>query len=398
MSWTVTKLGAVAQIIMGQAPAGDTYNTEGIGLPLVAGAADLGEVNPTCKKYTSAPGKVSQEGDIIMCIRATIGDLNWADGEYALGRGVAGIRVGKQVDKLYLWYWLLANKSYFLSKGKGATFLQISRIDIVEALIPLPPLEEQKRIAQVLDKADRLRQKDRLLLQKYDQLLQSVFLYMFGDPVKNEKGWEITTVANVVETIVSGTSYGGEDRNLQEDELGVLKISAVTSGTFNPNEYKAVPKSLILKKTISPKKGDLLFSRANTRELVAATCIVDKDYPLLFLPDKLWKINLKPTCNPFYFRFLLSHAEFRNGLTKTATGTSGSMLNISMEKLRQLELPLPDICTQNKFGKAVEKVEEVKSLHLRSSGHSVLLFQSLLQKAFKGELQLKEVEAVEESY
>ena len=78
-----------AEIIMGQAPKGETYNEHGDGLQLIAGAADLGRLSPKPKKWTNAPTKVGKRGDIIVCVRATIGDLNWADASYCYGRGVA---------------------------------------------------------------------------------------------------------------------------------------------------------------------------------------------------------------------------------------------------------------------------------------------------------------------
>ena len=83
----MVSLGEVAKIIMGQAPAGDTYNDDRRGIPLIAGASDFGLLSPKTLRYTTAPSKLSQENDIILCIRATIGDLNWADKIYCLGRG-----------------------------------------------------------------------------------------------------------------------------------------------------------------------------------------------------------------------------------------------------------------------------------------------------------------------
>ncbi|MDP4271756.1 MAG: restriction endonuclease subunit S, partial [Bacteroidota bacterium] len=270
--------------------------------------------------------------------------------------------------------------------GNGSTFSAITTGDVKAIEIPLPPLETQKRIADILDKADALRQKDQQLLQKYDELAQAIFMDMFGDPVRNEKGWEVKPLGDYIVDIVAGSSYGGEEKVLESDELGVLKISAVTSGIFNPNEFKAVKKSVIQKEVIKVRKGNLLFSRANTRELVGATCIVDKDYDDLFLPDKLWRIDLKAGCNTFYLKFLLSQKSVRYELNKTATGTSGSMLNISMPKLRDLKIIVPPINKQLDFEKRIIKLCSNQSLVGKETAKSESLFQSLLQQAFNGEL------------
>src|SRR5438552_1436542 len=90
-----TRLGAVAQVIMGQAPPGSTYNEEQEGIPLIAGAGDLGDISPRPDLWTTAPTQVCQSGDIIFCVRATIGVMNWANKEYCLARGVAAIRANK---------------------------------------------------------------------------------------------------------------------------------------------------------------------------------------------------------------------------------------------------------------------------------------------------------------
>ena len=155
-------LSAVCHISMGQAPKGDSYNAARRGYPLIAGAGDFGEQTPAPKKYTDAPTKLSRPGDIILCIRATIGDRNWSDKEYCLGRGVAGLRAkDADLSQSYLGHWLDHVGPALRTRGRGATFLQVSKSDIASLQIPLPPLTEQKRIARILDAADALRAKRR---------------------------------------------------------------------------------------------------------------------------------------------------------------------------------------------------------------------------------------------
>jgi len=146
MNWPVNKLNAVCEISMGQAPDGSTYNHSADGLPLVAGAGDFGDYFPSVKKYTSAPGKRSAVGDIILCIRATIGDTNWSDKEYCLGRGVAGLRARDGLlNSRFLWHFISGRRSELEARGTGSTFKQVSRADIAEWLIPTPPVAEQRR-------------------------------------------------------------------------------------------------------------------------------------------------------------------------------------------------------------------------------------------------------------
>lgn len=195
MSWPLVNLSAVCQIDMGSAPKGSTYVELDKGVPLIAGAADYGDVFPRPKKATLEPTKLCEEGDIIICVRATIGDLNWADKEYCLGRGVAGLRVhDKKLDSKYLWYFITSIEDELYRNSTGSTFPQINK-KIIEGLqIPLPPLATQKKIAAVLEKADQLRKDCQHMEQELNSLAQSVFIDMFGDPVTNPKGWEVASL------------------------------------------------------------------------------------------------------------------------------------------------------------------------------------------------------------
>ncbi len=290
-----------------------------------------------------------------------------------------------EVNIKYLFFFLKTVDFYQLA---SKTTLPSIRKSTIESLkIPLPPIAEQKRIAAILDKADAVRRKRREAIRLTEELLRSVFLDMFGDPVTNPMGWDVVSMSEVISNIQAGQSLKGEEREKKEGELGVLKVSAVTSGYFQENEYKVVDSFDIKKKVVIPKKGDLLFSRANTRELVAATCIVERDARDVFLPDKLWRIDVNENrATSEYLKFLLTDPEYRSLLTRKATGTSGSMLNISQTKLLEMNLPLPELNRQRKFSKFFWLITKGKSLITDTIQESEDLFNSLLQRAFTGNL------------
>jgi type I restriction enzyme S subunit len=201
--------------------------------------------------------------------------------------------------------------------------------------------------------------------------------------VKNEKGWEMKEINYFVHEIISGWSAQSEQRQKNKDEFGVLKVSAVTYGIFKPEEHKAVDKSSINKKLIHPLKGDVLMTRANTREMVAACCIVDKDYKDLFLSDKHWKIIFKPNkVTSEYFRFVIQSKSYHETLANKSTGTSGSMYNISKNKLLDTPFPLPPLPLQQKFAKIVEQVEQLRNKQRESEKQLDDLFQSMMQRYF----------------
>ena len=275
-----------------------------------------------------------------------------------------------------------------MSKATGANYPAVSDKIIKQSEIPLPPLDEQRRIAAILDKADAIRRKRQQAIQLADDFLRSVFLDMFGDPVTNPKGWEVKPIKNGLKEVKSGWSAKGESFPCKEGEVGVLKISAVTSGVFKPLENKFVKRELTEgKKLVFPSKGDLLFSRANTRELVAATCIVTESRKDVFLPDKLWKVTADSSLLlPEFLHFMIQQPRFKNSLTSQATGTSGSMLNISKAKFENSMGIYPSIEMQAKFKAVFWKVNSLLEVINISSSKLSDGFNSLSQKAFAGEL------------
>lgn len=155
--WSMVALGELCQITMGQAPPGASYNEAGNGLPLLAGAGDFKDGKAAPKKFTTAATKIALQGDIILGIRASVGDKVWADRTYCLGRGVAALRPStSHLDSRYLWHWLTEARPHLVAKGRGATFLQVNRCDISQLTLLLPAIEEQRRIAAILDHAESL--------------------------------------------------------------------------------------------------------------------------------------------------------------------------------------------------------------------------------------------------
>ncbi|MCY0109781.1 restriction endonuclease subunit S [Pseudomonas monsensis] len=319
------------------------------------------------------------------------------DLEHPIGFGSTEFHVlrpdTERLNAQYLFYLLWSDRFRFLGQKvmKGAAGHKRVPADFLSNFeIPLPSLEDQARIANLFGKVDVLIAQRKQSLCELDELLKSVFLDMFGDPVRNEKGWHVQNCDKAVLDISSGTSYGGEDRAfVGPDEVGVLKISAVTKGSFDPEEYKVVNPAQITKSLRFVKRGDFLFSRANTVGLVAACCIVPQDYTRLFLPDKLWVLSLNAELvTPQFFNYLLKNARYRSIVRNLASGGHDSMLNISMKKFMTLGIPCPPIDLQNQFSVIVEKIEGIKSRYQQGLADLQTLYRTLIQKLFMGELDL----------
>ena len=282
------------------------------------------------------------------------------------------------LDELYFYYFMCSVDLQHYCESTTVPSVRKTRIAEIE--IPLPPLEEQRRIAALLDKVSDLIAKRRAQLDKLDLLVKARFVEMFGDPETNPMNWPIVGIGAITKTIDSGWSGNGTQREKKAGEIAVLKVSAVTKGYFIPEECKVLDDQENIKKYVFPQKDDLLFSRANTKEMVGATAIIREDYPELILPDKLWKIRFFDVTNVVYMKYILSSKAIRNKFSEASTGTSGSMYNVSMEKFKAIQIPMPEIGIQNQFASFAESVEKSKLKIQQSLDKLELLKKSLMQQ------------------
>jgi type I restriction enzyme, S subunit len=149
--WRWVKLGDICEIIAGQSPPGSTYRVTPEGPPFFQGKADFGLLNPVARVWCVEPIKIALPGDILISVRAPVGPTNVANVRCCIGRGLAAIRCTQQVDQEFLLLALRMFESKLAQRGSGSTFEAISRNDLVNFKIPIPHIDEQKRIAGVLN-------------------------------------------------------------------------------------------------------------------------------------------------------------------------------------------------------------------------------------------------------
>jgi type I restriction enzyme S subunit len=270
----------------------------------------------------------------------------------------------------------------------GAGYPAIGDGDILDAEIPLPPLPKQKRIVSILSKADRLRRLRRYARTLSDEYLQSVFLEMFGDPVMNSKGWKAMPLGDLIDGFVAGVNYRPVSEGEHASAWRVLKVSAVTWGEFDPTASKPIRSDVEVSEDIIVRRGDMLMSRANTTELVGAVCIVRAEPPQVVLPDKIWRVRFRcgSRVSPDYLLHALRHPGLRRRIGELATGTSGSMKNISMQKAATLPVSLAPMHLQERFHDLVRGFEHLRATQREAERQAQHLFQTLLHRAFQGDL------------
>ncbi len=271
------------------------------------------------------------------------------------------------------------------SRCSGANLPRLSPTQLARFTVPLPPLPEQKRIAAILDAADALRVQRRQALAQLDELLQASFLDLFGDPVINPKGWKNRCFSEFVKRLDGGKNVSQSET---PTDYRVLKVSAVTSGVYRPNESKYLPYDFHVKASSIVRPGDLLISRANTANLIGATAYVWDTPANMVLPDKIWKFvwHDEVRVEPLFIYHVTQTVGFRRSLSQRASGTSGSMKNFAKPKLLILSMPLPPLALQQRFAAIAEAVEQQKARMQAHLAELDALFASLQARAFAGEL------------
>jgi type I restriction enzyme, S subunit len=293
-------------------------------------------------------------------------------------------------DLAFLRFWLNGRefRSQITKLVTGTAQQNFGPSHLKATKITLPPLEEQKRIVEILDRAESLRAMRRQSIEQLNTLTQAIFIEMFGDPDTNPKGWDLKPVYEYVAEFQGGKSIESESGENVITQNRILKVSAVTGMKFLSHESKPVSDSYNPPPDHFVKSGDLLFSRANTTQLVGAVAYVENTPSNLLLPDKLWRfIWQKPAITePFFVWALFQTPALRYEISRRATGTSGSMKNISQEKVFGIKTILPPLELQQKFTQRVKAIEELKTTHQKSLTELDALFASLQHRAFRGEL------------
>ena len=344
-------LQEIATITAGQSPQGNTYNRDGIGLPFFQGKADFGATHPTARKWCSAPAKIAEAGDILISVRAPVGPTNIAAERCCIGRGLAGIR--PRSDKVALRdfvHWAIRRREPLLvTKAQGSTFAAIGQKDLKALPIPLPPLDEQRRIVDILNRAARIEALRRRASERLREFVPALFVEMFGDPVENSKGWEVAHLGAVCAIVGGGTPrrnnpayFGGAIPWARPTDVTGLKSLTIESTGETLTEAGLQQSSARL----VPAGTVLLTSRAT----IGVTAIAAVE---LATNQGFANLTCRTRLVPEYLACWLRSR--RTELIRLAGGTT--FKEISKSAIRKMEAPLPPLDRQRRFAAIVGKVQ-----------------------------------------
>lgn len=369
--WTHKKLGDICKVIMGQSPEGNSVNSSK-GIEFHQGKVFFGEkyLNKS-HFFTEEPSKIAEPNSILLCVRAPVGTVNITPRRVCIGRGLCAIQASDIIAMPYLFYALTQKQVYYDKNSTGSTFKAISSKVVINTDIPLPPLSEQQHIVKELDLLSGIIEKKKKQLNELDNLAQSVFYDMFGDPITNEKGWEVKKLGEVC-AIASSLIDPNQEPYCNQYHVSPANIKSGTGEIFGCNLAKD---DMLISGKYTFDKGMILYSkiRPNLNKVAiapfAGVCSADM-YPL----SVKYNVNNVYICQLLLREHFLEYASKESGRAR--------MPKINRESLFAYEFPLPPLSLQQSFAEKIEAIEKQKELIKQSIKETETLFNSRMDYYF----------------
>ena len=328
--------------------------------------------------------------------------------ENGYGAGTTELIILRQPNILQKYTFFIISTDDFIQKGvqtySGTVGQQRISIDFVRNYpIPLPPREEQERIVGHIEslfaRLDEARQKaeavrDSVALRRA-AILHKAFTGELTAKWREEQGiskesWKKKDFAHIITNIEAGKNVRCEERPPRENEAGIIKVSAVTWGFFNEMESKTCPDPSLYNENIQIKKGDFLFSRANTLQLVGNCVVVENITKKLMLSDKILRFSLDECTLKNYLLFFSLSDQYRSQIENAASGNQDGMRNISQKKLLGLTIPLPTLPEQREIVRLLDDLlgreRRIGEAADAVVAHIERMKKAILARAFRGEL------------
>ena len=327
-------------------------------------------------------------GDLLFSWSGTpgtsFGAFFWNRGKAFLNQHIFRVDVDPELtDKNYVRYAINSRLDQIIEQAHGGVGLKhITKAKLEAVEIPFPPMSEQKRIAAILDKADAIRSKRRKSIQLADDFLRAVFLHMFGDPVTNPKRFPMGQIRD----LVAAANYGSSAKaSTTEGQYPILRMGNITyQGGLDLRDLKYIDLDEVDEPKYLVGKGDLLFNRTNSKELVGKTAVYDRDDPVA-IAGYLIRIRTNKMGNSYYICGYLNSAHGKSTLQGVCKSIVG-MANINAQEVQNIPIMLPPVALQERYQEIVTatkarigKFDDGLELNSR-------LFDSLSAKAFTGQL------------
>lgn len=398
--WKWVKLGEVCGIIMGQSPPSSSYNKINEGLPFFQGKADFDTYFPKVRIWCFQPIKVVEEGTILISVRAPVGPVNISNTKCCIGRGLAGIRMKE--EKVFNWYifWYLFSKEHEIASiGSGSTFSAIPKDDLANLIVPLPPLSEQKRIAEklkiLMGEIDEARVSCEKQLEAAKSLPSAYLREVFESPESQK--WEKKKLGEVIKLTQSGT-WGDEPFEAPREEI----FTVIRSTEVDHKGVISIKDEKVAQRRVKPetarkyflKPNDLLIVRSGgtTGKIILGRVGIYLGEPNKYLfSNFLIKVQADENLvlPEFLWRYLNWDKFLEDNIPNLMRRTTG-IQNLPMDEYFSIMIPLPPLPEQKRIAAYLkEKIDQAEKLRetLEKELETInSLPQTILSKAFQGEL------------
>lgn len=395
--WQVKSLGEVADFIKtGKTPSTTISSYFGGEVPWYT-PNDIGMRKLLVKTERTLTKKAVVEGKAILFPKDTllitcignIGRVGILNKDSSSNQQITGIKFNSSIDVNYAYYWFKKNSFQLTHRANQAVVPILNNSQLKEIKISYPPPPIQKQIAEILEKADEAKQKRKESNKLTDEFLQSVFIEMFGDPVKNPKGWEAKKIKELVSIPLQNGAYFTEEKYTVDESKGIemVHMSDAFYETVKSGGLKRVIANESEIEKYELKNGDILIARRSlTFEGAAKACLVQVDTIPLLYESSFIRIRVDSKyLLPIYVFYFFSNENARKAYVLKYV-TSSTISGINQTNLAEVTILVPPLSLQQQFVEIVNKTEALKEKQKQSEQELENLFQSLMQKAFKGEL------------
>lgn len=400
IEWEVSQLVDNAEITMGQSPKSEFYNNEGIGIPFMQGRKTFGDKYHEIDTWCTDPKRFAKKDDVLISVRAPVGDVNIAKMDLCIGRGLASLRM-KNGNNEFLYYLIKNYSDILISRGTGTVFSSINKAGLETLKLPFPPDEEQKAIAHILSTLDEKIEVNNQINRTLEKIAQTIFKHWFvdfefpnenGEPYKSSggemveselglipKGWEVVKLDEIVQISTESVSPNKYDKQIFEH----YSIPALDERRFpifelgreiKSNKYKVYSNSILISK-LNPTIKRIWRPLCLTENSVCSTEFIN------YIPinDEIKEFCYEVINSERFLSFLINHA----------TGSTGSRQRVKPLDTLSYKFAKPmDIELLIKYSKITKELYEIIDDKILENQKIIQLRDTLLPKLMSGEIRV----------
>lgn len=377
---TMVALGEAARFINGAAFKPTEWGNEG--LPIVR----IQNLTGTSEKFNLTtrivkPELIVESGDLLVSWSATLDVYRWGGQRGLLNQHIFKVLPNPGVDSDYLFFALKNALAELSSKTHGSTMKHVVRGDFESTKVRMPAIGEQRRIVDILTRAEGIVKLRRDAQKRAAELIPAIFMDMFGDPKRNPKGWP-TVALNEVSEVISGVAKGRRLSGVDSVELPYMRVGNVKDGHLDLREVKTIEikRSEVEKLRIEP--GDLLMTEGGDPDKLGRAALWHGEIDRCVHQNHIFKVRSnRAVLSPEYLRSLAGSAYGKAYFLRVAKKTTG-IASINKTQLNAFPVVLPPLSMQEVFNRHVQSIESIIAQQDHASGKAKATFEALLARSF----------------